>query len=304
METLVTKLEMHSADVGKYLDWLARLMMLGVESSGALSAEIIPPSSEGSAWVLMQRFYTPEQIEEWLKSDVHQTLMNELKPYLDSKEVTLSEERDPTGGNISVAVVTRVKPGNEKEYFAFEGKYQSAQARMPGYHGAFVQPPLKNSPDSWTTIIRFGSPQAMDQWFASDERKKLMAESTKLVSSTKFQNVATSFPGWFPSEATGDQGPPNWKTALLILLGLYPSVMLVIIFLMPLLKAYPLALDNFLGNILTVSFTTWISMPLFILIYKAWLFPSENSPRWINTIAIISLIIFFALEVAIFWRYF
>lgn len=305
---LVTKLQVISQDVGKYLDWLARLMMQGVETSGVLSAETIPPvSSGGNEWVLVLRFRSQPQIDAWLQSDAHRRLFDELSPYLQNKEVAISEAADLTyasRGGISVAVVTQVKEGYEKAYCAFESRYQSAQARSPGYYGAYVQPPLNGAAGTWVTVIRFDSQKAMEQWFESNERKSLLAESDKIVSSMNFQNVTTSFPGWFRSEAKSGEGPPNWKTALLILLGLYPSVMVVILYFLPLVQAYPAALDNFIGNILTVAFTTWVTMPFFIYVYKSWLFPKENTPWWVSPVSIFSLLFFFAIEVAFFWRYF
>lgn len=305
---LVTKLEVNSSDVGKHLDWLSRLMMLGVESSQILSAEIFPPSFVGSSeWILVQRFYTSDQIEAWLNSNVHRKLIDELTPYVDSKEVTISESIDLTytaGDCSSVAVVTRVKKGYEKTYFAYEREYQAAQARTPGYHGAYVQPPKNGAAGTWVTIIRFDSTKAMDQWFASDARKKLVEESNQLVSSTDFKDVTTSFPGWFPTEASPTKGPPNWKAAMLILLGLYPSVMIVIKYFLPLMHGYSPALNNFIGNILTVAFTTWITMPIFIKVYKSWLFPDENTPKWVNALSVSSILFFFAIEVAFFWRFF
>lgn len=305
---LVTKLEVNSSDAGKYLDWLVRLMMESVGSPGALSAEIFPPFSNGATgWVLAQRFSTSEQIEEWLKSDGHRKLMDELTPDLESKKVAVSESIDSTHatvGNVSVAVVTRVKEGQEKSYFAYERQYQSAQARAPGYRGAYVQPPTSGTAGIWTTLIRFDSPKAMDQWFASDERKKLLVESDQLVSSTDFQSVKTSFPGWFPAELNAEEGPPNWKTAMLILLGLYPSVMLVIKYFLPLMQGYSPALSNFIGNILTVAFTTWVTMPILINVYKSWLFPNESTPKWVNPLSIFTLLFFLAIEVALFWSFF
>lgn len=302
---LVTKLELNSCDASKYLDWLARLMMLSVESSRVLNAEISPLGA--TQWILEQRFYTPAQIDEWLNSSEHRKLMEELKSDVDSKKVVISETIDSSyafKGGISVAVATRVKDGHEKAYFTHERKYQSAQARKPGYRGAYVQPPTSNTPGVWVTIIRFDSTQAMNQWMTSDERKKLMSESDSLVSSTDYRNVTTSFPGWFPTEAKPGEGPPNWKTALLILLGLYPSVMLVIKYFLPLMQGYSPALNNFIGNIMTVAFTTWVTMPLFIKLYKSWLFPNEHTPTWINLVSVLSILFFLALEVAVFWRFF
>lgn len=306
--TLVTKLKVNVPQTAKYLDWLTRLMMEGVESSGILSAEISPPCSCGTTeWTLIQRFATKHEMQAWLASDSHLQLMQELKDYLDRQEVVISESTDPTfaaGGSVSVAVVTRVKQGQEQAYFDYEKKYQLAQAQSPGFRGTYVQPPTKMTPGIWTTIFRFDSPQAMDRWFASEKRLKLLHESDPVVRSTDFHNVTTSFPGWFPAdEASAGQGPPNWKAALLILLGLYPSVMLVIIYVLPVLQG-SMAVKNFIGNILTVAFTTWISMPFFIMVYKSWLFPKANTPQWAAPVSLLSIFVLLALEVAFFWRFF
>lgn len=305
---LITKLDVHASEVSSHLEWLARLMMQGVESSGALSAEIFAPLSFGaSEWVLVQRFYTQEQCEAWLKSEEHRKLISELAPDLNSKKVTLSESTSSTyanTGSVSVAVVTRVKEGQEQAYLAYEKQYQSAQALKPGYRGAYVQPPTQGTPGIWTTLIRFDSPITMDQWMASEERKKLVTDSSSLVTSTDFHTVTTSYPGWFPTKAAATQGPPNWKTAMLILLGLYPSVMLVIKYFLPLMHEYSPAVNNFIGNILTVAFTTWISMPLFIKIFNSWLFPDKSTPKWVSPVSVITILICFAIEVAFFWRFF
>ena len=230
--TLTTKLEIRTPDVPRHLDWLTRFMMASVESSGVLSAELLPSPSvlKTPIWTLAERFHTAEQIEAWLDSEPHRQLMNELEPYLKRREVVLSTSRDPTsGGSISVAVVTRVKEGQEAAYLAYERQYQAAQAIAPGYHGAYVQPPaIPNHPPSkggagtWITILRFDSPQAMDQWFASEARHTLLAECQPFVQSTDFHPVTTSFPSWLPEEVSGE-GPSNWKMALLILLGTLPQ---------------------------------------------------------------------------------
>ena len=305
---LITKMDVQTADARPYLEWLARLMMQGVEAPGSMSAEIFAPiSPEASSWVLVQHFYTQEQCETWLKSPQHRLLIKELAPDINSKKVSLSESANAAyanTGNFSVAVVTRVKEGQEQAYLNHEKQYQSAQALKPGYRGAYVQPPTHGMAGVWTTLIRFDSPLSMDQWLASEERKKLIAESEPLVDSTDFHTVTTSYPGWFSKEAEASQGPPNWKTALLILLGLYPSVMLVIKYFLPLMEGQPPALNNFLGNILTVSFTTWLSMPLFIKIFNGWLFPNENTPKWVAPLSVIAILICFAIEIAFFWIFF
>jgi antibiotic biosynthesis monooxygenase (ABM) superfamily enzyme len=280
-------------------------MMVGVEGSGVLSAEIVPPSDhDQTEWTLVQRFHSPEKIDSWRVSEPRLKLLEELAPKLERKEISLSEgvERTyGTVGSVAVAVVTQVKPGQEAAYCKCEGAYQSAQAKCSGYRGVYVQPPTSGTPGMWTTIIRFDSPEALDQWFTSSERKKLLEQSNPVVSSTDYQMVDTSFPGWFPSKQ-GAKGPPNWKTALLILLGLYPIVMLEIRFLNPQLNGLSPAFANFIGNIISVSLTTWVTMPAAIKAFDSWLFPTDKTPKWSGPAAIIVLICLFLIEIALLWR--
>ncbi len=112
--------------------------------------------SRDTEWVLVQRFSTAEQIDAWRRSDEHQKLMDELTPYLESENLAISEWKDTiygTIGSISVAVVTQVKKGQEEAYFAYERKYQAAQARTPGYRGAYVEHPKKGTAGIWKLLL-------------------------------------------------------------------------------------------------------------------------------------------------------
>jgi antibiotic biosynthesis monooxygenase (ABM) superfamily enzyme len=122
------------------------------------------------------------------------------------------------------------------------------------------------------------------------------------VNSTDYQTVTGSFPGWFPAQEKGQKGPPNWKTAMLILLGLYPIVMLEIRFLNPTLHSLPSAIANFIGNTISVALTTWVTMPLLIKAFTPWLFPKKETPAWVSPLSFALLLAFFALEIALLWR--
>lgn len=302
------KMSVNSGDAGEHVNWLARLMMVGVGSGSVLSAEIIPSSSpDEQTWTLVQRFYAQPLIAEsqahpdWLK------LLEEVAPKIEANEITLTNSVSSshgTIGSVAVAIVTQVKPGQESTYLEFEKQFQSAQAKRRGYRGVYLQPPTKKTPGVWTTLIRFDSPDALDDWFISDERKKLLTQAEPLVSSTDYQTVAGSFPGWFPPQETGGKGPPNWKTAMLILLGLYPIVMLEIRYLNPQLHALNPAIANFIGNSISVALTTWVTMPLSIRAFTPWLFPKKDTPAWVSPFSFALVLVLFALEIALLWRLF
>ena len=129
-----------------------------------------------------------------------------------------------------------------------------------------------------------------------------MTLAEPVVASTDYQSVTGSFPGWFPSQKKGEKGPPNWKTAMLILLGLYPIVMLEIRFLNPQLHSLNSAVANFIGNSISVALTTWVTMPLLIKAFTPWLFPKKETPAWVSPVSLATLIVIFAIEIALLWR--
>lgn len=301
----LTKLLVKSGG-GEHVDWLTRLMMVGVGSGSVLSAEIIPSSTpDENEWTLVQRFHDDRLLAEWQARPDRLKLLDELAPDIAANEVALTEAISSTFGtvgSVAVAIVTQVKPGQESAYREFEKQFQSAQAKRRGYRGVYLQPPTKKTPGVWTTLIRFDSPDALDEWFISEERKNLLTLAEPVVSSTDYQAVTGSFPGWFPSQEAGQKGPPNWKTALLILLGLYPIVMLEIRFLNPTMHSLNPAIANLIGNAISVALTTWVTMPLLIKAFTPWLFPKKETPAWVSPVSLAVLVAVFAIEVALLWR--
>jgi antibiotic biosynthesis monooxygenase (ABM) superfamily enzyme len=116
--------------------------------------------------------------------------------------------------------------------------------------------------------------------------------------------LQTSFPGWVPMDPLTGEPPPNWKAALLVLLGLFPIVMLEMRFLGDLFT--PLGIQNaslatFFGNVISVGLTSFVTMPLFVKWFAWWLFPKGNkSAQTAKGTAI--LCILFAIEVIVLWN--
>jgi antibiotic biosynthesis monooxygenase (ABM) superfamily enzyme len=88
-----------------------------------------------------------------------------------------------------------------------------------------------------------------------------------------------------------------------VLLGLFPIVMLEARFLNPRLASLNFSLGMFIGNVLSVAATTYLTMPLFIKALKWWLLPVPDAPKsvhWKGTLLVFAL---YALSVAIFWKF-
>jgi antibiotic biosynthesis monooxygenase (ABM) superfamily enzyme len=160
--------------------------------------------------------------------------------------------------------LTKIKSGMDVAYRDWAVRIQVAQAKYGGYRGMYLQPPAEKD-GLWTAIIRFDTAEHFDAWMSSPERAELLSESKVFIEQEQLLRLATSFPGWVPINPLTGKGPPNWETALLVILGVYPVVMLEIRFLSPLLTSlgFRAALTTFIVNCLTAAATTFILRPRF-----------------------------------------
>ncbi|MBX9688611.1 MAG: hypothetical protein K2X27_18020 [Candidatus Obscuribacterales bacterium] len=300
--SLITKLLPPSQeDFLSFVESMVELFKAGGKESGFWSGELIPPlPPQNNKWIMIQRFSSRSKAADWKDSSKRQELLAKLsKDGISSVQVDEISESGEALGSVATAIVTNVKAGKEEEYFEWERKIQIAQMKYDGYRGLYWQPPPPGvQGHNWSTLLRFDSPESLEKWFASAERKALIEESERLVDNTQIQHMSSSFPGWVPIDSKTGKQPSNWKTALLVLLGLYPIVMLEIQYLTPFLTELPPALANFIKMMASVAFTSWISMPFLIKCFAWWLFPENNSDTIKGCLIFLCI---FALEIIVFF---
>lgn len=116
--------------------------------------------------------------------------------------------------------------------------------------------------------------------------------------------LATAFPGWVPIDPMTGKGPPNWKTAMLVLLGLFPVVMLELKFLSPKLSLLGIhaSLATFIGNSISVAVTSFFTMPWCVRWFGWWLFPEKGLEKRLTTKGLAILGLLYAVEIIALWR--
>lgn len=304
--TLVTKLK--SGDESPVSSWLLKSLFASSKAPGFINAEILPPQElDGNFWTLVQRFHNIEQVREWRNSEQQRKLVAELKDSLAGEDLLEFRQEECAhygSAGVTTAIVTQVVPGMEEAYRDWAFKIQSAQVQSPGYEGSYFQPPTGGANNTWITLLRFESLEAMSGWFESPVRLGLLQEAKPLFKSVDIKHVSSSFPGWIPVDQKSGKSPPNWKTYFMVQLGLYPIVVLLNKFLMPHLVSLPLALASFVGIIFSVAFTTWVSMPLFIKVFRKWLYPETDKPSAAENLKWAAILFFsFVLEIALLWNF-
>jgi len=300
---LLAKFHLRPGVEDAFTAWQAKALTRAAGSDGFLSSEMTPAGADGAAWTVTLRFRSIENVDAWRSSPIWHGLIGEAQGLVaDKTSIEIqAAEAGPDGGVVEV-IVTKVKPGKEEAYRRWETSIQQAQSKFPGYKGSYVQPPIAGEL-GWTTLMRFDSADQLDTWLKSPERAALLREAEPLIDYAHLQRMDTSFPGWFPTDPSTGKGPPNWKAAMLVLLGLFPIVMLETRFLSPRLAGLNSSVAMFIGNSISVALTTWLTMPLFIKSLGWWLFPPPGQSKLRAEIGGTALILaLFAVEVAALWH--
>lgn len=304
VSALVLTVQIHSGDTDKLTAWLVKMMMRAAKYPGFLSAEIIPSISKNDPqWFLVEWFRTNEDLSNWQSSSDRVELKEELSTFFAEGSLTIKEEitnQAGTRGSVATAIITAIKPGMEKEYQEWASRIKIAQSKFPGYRGTYFQPPMDNQIDNWTTLLRFDTPANLDNWFNSQERNALVLEGQQYVKSTDYHALpVSSFPGWFPVDKKG-RPPSRWKTAMLVLLCLYPLAVLQLKYVRPLLTALPSEIVTFISNMTSVMIMSWFLMPFAVKQFDKWLYPSESGTASTTNKRGLAIIVFlYALEIVL-----
>ena len=288
--------------------WQARHNMVVGKFPGFVSSDVIPPSQpEGNEWTIILNFCSQDELSVWRRSSQRVEIVGEAIPLFEGG--TLDEVAQPDrpgeqpGLNATEVILSKIKPAMDDDYREWAVRIQAAQAKYPGYRGMYLQPPAEKD-GLWTTIIRYDTTEHLEAWMGAPERAELLKESKVFIEHEQLTRLATSFPGWVPINPMTGKGPPNWKTAFLVVLGLFPIVMLEMRFLSPILASFGLhaSLAVLVGNSISVAGTTFVTMPLCIRWFGWWLFTEKETPAWITPLGLGLLATLFAIEVGALWR--
>jgi antibiotic biosynthesis monooxygenase (ABM) superfamily enzyme len=148
-----------------------------------------------------------------------------------------------------------------------------ATESFPGYQATDVYPPADRQHQEWVAVIHFDTPEALQHWLDSSERSKWIAKLPTDISDFRLKTLPTGFGPWFAGLVDGPESPlpPSWKMALTVLLGLYPTVMLLTLFVGPHTSPLGFALSMLIGNALSVSILQWGVMPALNILLAPWL---------------------------------
>jgi uncharacterized protein len=278
---------------------------------GFVEQRLTPPKPPLQVdWVILQRFAALEDAQRWLASPERQKRLDGVAPMLVGRD-DVHVVRDDEGGikpaPVSAVIATRVRPGKEAEYRAWERKIAVAQSKAPGMQGYRFEAPVPGVQEDFVAILRFDNEANLQAWLDSPERKKLVEEAAPFTEEFHTRLAHSGFDQWF-RDAAGPAPLPVWKMDMLVLLMLYPIVFLFGIYVgTPLftnLLNLPFAVALFLGNIVSVGLTGFL-VPWVAVRFGWWLRPASAATAMRTHIqGAVLITVIYAVMVVAFWKFF
>jgi antibiotic biosynthesis monooxygenase (ABM) superfamily enzyme len=278
--TIVTQTRVRDDGTDAFAKFQAGISAAVAEQPGFIEQSVLPPDPPTQVdWVILQRFVTPDDAVAWLRSERRRALLAEVQPVLAGVDDVHLVQDAATGAlpsPVAAVITTRVRPGREEEYRAWEQRIAAAQAGYPGFQGYRFEPPIPGVQESFVAILRFESEQALKGWMDSPERQRLLEQAKGLTDDVHARIVRSGFSQWFPDTPTQ---APAWKMNMVVLLLLYPVVFLFGLWVQtPILMrsmGLPFWLALFVGNVVGVIILNYL-VPWTSTGFRWWLNPANG----------------------------
>jgi uncharacterized protein len=309
--SIVTQTCVKPESAEAFARWQGETSTVITNFPGFIEQRLMPPKPPLQVdWVILQRFASRDDAQRWLASPERQARIDGIAHMLvgrDDVHIVQDEASAIHRAPVSAVISTRVKPGKETEYRAWERKIAAAQSKARGLQGYRFEPAVPGVQEDHVAILRFDSEENLNAWLDSAKRRKLVEEAEPLTEEFHTRTVRAGFEQWFHEAGAGAAPLPVWKIDMLVLLMLYPIVFLFGVFVAtPFLMnrlALPFAISLFLGNIVSVGLTGFL-VPRVANHFGWWLHPKGPQPLRTHLLGAGIIVALYAVMVVVFWRLF
>jgi uncharacterized protein len=290
------------ADVHGFRTWLAELTASARAAAGFTSATASVDDLPQLDWAVAVIFDTEDQLHTWLDSADRERVLalGAGRGYWSSTTdlVLVGGQAPPPGVN---AFRHSVAAGKQHDFVATQLELTQASSAFPGFEGTALFPPQTGG--EWISFVRFRTQQQLARWLQSRERDEVLGELRTSLTK-EFAPVSSTTP--FATTVRTENGTtvmtPDWKSAMVLLLVLYPTVMILSRFLGPVLDylGAPPWLAMWLSQVTSVSMMTWWLMPWVSRPFARWLDPVDGADRRTSVVGALVIIACYGLTLGLF----
>lgn len=178
-------------------------------------------------------------------------------------------------------VVQHVSAAKADWFREWEQGVTGAAEGFAGFRGADVYPPADDQHDEWVVVIHFADETSLQGWLNSSVRAHWVEKLQEQAGDFELKALPGGFSPWFAGLHRGlNEAPPSdWKMALTVLLGLYPTVMLLAFFPGTYTQPLGLAYAMLIGNAISVCILQWAVMPVLNVLLAPWLKADSDTQK-------------------------
>ncbi|CAN5736887.1 antibiotic biosynthesis monooxygenase [soil metagenome] len=259
--------------------WLAALVASAGAADGFVAVAASVHDQPGFDWALAVTFRSEDALHTWLDSPERAQVLVEGEGrgfWRSTTDVVIVDGSEPPPG-VS-AFQHSVVTGREADFHTTQAELSQASAEFPGYEGTALFPP--GAGDEWLSVVRFRTPGQLSEWLYSAQRRAVLGELRSSLAG-EFARVSSTTP--FATTVRTENGrtlmTPDWKSAMVVLLVLYPTVMILSRFLGPVLDGWGAQpwLSLWVSNVISVSALQWWLMPSISRPFRRWLDPVDGA---------------------------
>lgn len=258
--TIIVQTRVRAGQEDRFGQWQARIGVAAAQQTGFIEQSILPPNPPAQIdWVILQRFASRDAALCWMNSDQRLALLIEAQTFLagvDDVHLVTDTAAGALPSPVSAVLSTRLKPGGEQAFRAWQQRVAVAQTHAPGFQGYRFEPPIPGVQEDWVGILRFDNEDNLNRWLESPARRALLQEAEAFTDSFHARVIRSGFSQWFQQDTPSGAATPAWKQNMIVLSLLYPVVFLFGLWIQtPVLMRWmtlPFWLALFIGNIVSV----------------------------------------------------
>ena len=283
-------------------DWVCDVRSAAKVARGFVAFSVSVRRDAPLDWAVAVTFESEDLLHRWLDGATWKHLVRSGAARgfvrLSSDLVIIEGTVMPTG----VAIVSSsVSGGMEANFQAAHIRLTVAASQFSGYEGTAVFPP--GVLGKWMSIILFRTEPQLSAWLRSPQRTEVLPPVRSHLTKD-FSVFATTTPlGTTVRNVDGKtEMTPSWKTAMLLLMVLYPMVMLQSKFVAPVigkLGAQPW-LSVWLSQVASVALMQWWLMPTVASWCHRWLDPVDGADLRISLRGAVVAVIVYAASLTVF----
>lgn len=173
---------------------------------------------------------------------------------------------------VTAVIARRPWPGRESELGQWADGFVAAAGEFEGYVEARIYPPTPPENDDLVIAMTFESAAALSVWEHSEVRARMREQARPLVLGRPRSQSMSALDGIFgDGTRTPFTPPPRWKTAIVIVLAIYPFTVLLQWGLSTQIAGWPFWLRALPTSVLAPVYVTWVGAPAVSRLLRKWL---------------------------------